>query len=93
MLDRQWYLGVSLAVMSSHVVVLYGLYRRQQAAGEIAAAGDADAVPVENGVIECPDCGTDNDADYRYCGGCVQQLPHTTPLERQQGGTMGGLFG
>ena len=92
MLDSQWYLGVWLAVMVSHVVVLYGLYRRQQTAGEMAAAADADAVTVENGIVECPDCGTVNDTDYRYCGGCATQLPHAMPLDRQESGPMGSLL-
>ena len=92
MLDSQWYLGVLLAGIAAHLVVLYGTYRRQQPAGDATAATDADAATVENGVVECPDCGTVNDADYRYCGGCAQQLPHATTLDRQHTGGAGNLF-
>ena len=93
MLDSQWYLGVLLAGIAAHLVVLYGTYRRQQAAGEVAADGDADAVTVENSVINCPDCGAANDADYRYCSGCARQLSHATAFERQDTDGVGELFG
>ncbi|WP_411798686.1 hypothetical protein [Halonotius sp. F2-221B] len=89
MLDSQWYLGVLLAGVAAHLVVLYGTYRRQQA----AATTDADAATVENGVIDCPECGTANDADYRYCGGCATQLPHAGALNQQDTGPRGSLFG
>jgi len=89
MLDSQWYLGVLLAGIAAHLVVLYGTYRRQQA----AATTDADAVTVENGVVDCPECGTANDADYRYCGGCATQLPHAGALNQQDTGPRGSLFG
>ena len=92
MLDSQWYLGVLLAGIAAHLVVLYGTYRRQQAAHDAAAATDADAATGETGVIDCPECSTTNDADYRYCGGCAQQLPHAPTLERQQTGGAGNLF-
>ena len=97
MLDSQWYLGVWLAVMASHVIVLYGLYRRRRAPADKTAdttdAADHEAVTVDDGVVQCPDCGTANSADYRYCGGCAQQLPHAGPLDQQDSGPMGSLFG
>ena len=96
MLDSQWYLGVWLAVMASHVIVLYGLYRRRRAtadATDATSASDAEAVTVDDGVVQCPDCETANSADYRYCGGCAQQLPHAGPLDQQDTGPMGSLFG
>jgi len=88
MLDSQWYLGVWLAVTAAHLVVLYGLYRRQRATGN----ADTEAVQIDDGTIECPDCGAANDADYRYCGGCATQLPHAMPLDRQESGPMGSLL-
>ena len=48
---------------------------------------------VDDGVVQCPDCETANSADYRYCGGCAQQLPHAGPLDQQDTGPMGSLFG
>jgi len=90
MLDSQWYLGVWLAVTAVHVVVLYGLYRRRRATAD---ATDAEAVTVDDGVVRCPDCETANSADYRYCGGCAQQLPHAGPLDQQESGPMSSLFG
>jgi len=92
MLDSRWYLGVLLAGIAAHLVVLYGTYRRQQAASEVAADGDGDTMTVENGVITCPDCGAANDADYRYCGGCATQLPHAGALNQQGTGPQGSLF-
>ena len=97
MLDSQWYLGVWLAVMASQVVVLYGLYRRRRATDDNTTdttdAADHEAVTVDDGVVQCPDCETANSADYRYCGGCAQQLPHAGPLDQQKSGPMGSLFG
>jgi len=93
MLDSWWYLGVLLAGIAAHLVVLYGTYRRQQAASEVAADGDGDTMTVENGVITCPDCGAANDADYRHCGGCATQLPHAGALNQQDARPRVSLFG
>ncbi|RJX44177.1 hypothetical protein DM826_03635 [Halonotius aquaticus] len=93
MLDSQWYVGVLLAGTVLHLVVLYGVYRRQQTADNAAAADTTTSVSVENGVVECPDCGTANDADYRYCGGCATHLPRAGALTQQDTRQRGSLFG
>lgn len=31
------------------------------------------------GVCACPECGTENDADYRFCRQCVAELPRSAP--------------
>lgn len=93
MLDSQWYVGVLFVGTVIHLAVLYGVYRRQQTADNAAAADSTASVAVENGVVECPNCGTANDADYRYCGGCATQLPHAGALNQQDAGPRGSLFG
>ena len=91
-LDSQWYLGVLLAGIVAHIVLLYATVRRQQAA-DATAVGDAGSVTVEAGIVAWPDCGTANDADDRSCRGCATQLPHTGTHNQQNGGPQGSLFG
>ena len=93
MFDSQWYVGVLLAGTVLHLAVLYGVYRRQQTTDNAAAIDTTASVPVENGVVECPDCGTANDTDYRYCGGCATHLPHAGALTQQDTGPRESLFG
>lgn len=38
--------------------------------GDDRAGGDPEPVPGR-----CPDCGTDNEPDFRYCGNCGSLLP------------------
>lgn len=41
---------------------------------------DADAA-----VIQCRNCGTENDPGYRYCRGCVEELPASPGRTRSNG--------
>ncbi|ERH03196.1 MAG: hypothetical protein J07HN6_00047 [Halonotius sp. J07HN6] len=93
MLASQWVLLVVLAGFAAHALVLYAAHRRIQAAADTTDADTPNSVTVADGTVECPDCGTPNNADYRYCGGCAQQLPHAGPLNQQDGGLRRSLFG
>ena len=33
-------------------------------------------------LVTCPDCGTENEQDYRYCRSCVTELPGSKLLTR-----------
>jgi hypothetical protein len=41
--------------------------------------------------VECPSCGTENEADYRYCRRCVTELPGHAGFERQISPSFGGF--
>ena len=42
-------------------------------------------------VVECPDCGADNELGYRYCRSCVAELPTAMAFERDADGPLGRL--
>jgi hypothetical protein len=63
MLDSQWVLLVLLAGFAAHALVLFAAHRRLQAAATTDATA-TDSATVVDGTVDCPDCGTANDADY-----------------------------
>lgn len=40
--------------------------------------------PDPDGTVECPECGTENHAEYRFCRACIDELPG----ENRVGGSM-----
>lgn len=68
-------------LLGAQLVVLAFAYRHSRAmtaAGESAIEGAADA---GDGMVSCPECGTENERGYRYCRNCVAELPARTSFE------------
>ncbi|MFB6309423.1 MAG: hypothetical protein ABEH35_08845 [Haloarculaceae archaeon] len=70
-----------------HLGVVWHLARRR------SDEGDADGIDEATGVVECPDCGAENDLGYRFCRHCVSELPGVGPMTREVPSPAGrGLF-
>ncbi len=52
----------------------------------------ADRSGDDRGSVTCPTCGAENDPGYRYCRGCVSELPGRSPRERHGPPTSGRLL-
>lgn len=42
---------------------------------DTGADAEATTVDADGDVVRCPECGTENEAGYRYCQACVAELP------------------
>lgn len=86
MIVEQWHLGLLLGVVALHVLFSYGVYRRYHRAvrdADVGTGSDAGAfVDRQDGVVECPECGTDNELGYRFCRSCVGELPGAAGFQR-----------
>ena len=73
--------AVLSGVIALATICIGAVYLRSRSRVD-AGSGAADAVrnPEETidrdaGVVRCPNCGTENELGYRYCGNCVDELP------------------
>ena len=78
MFEHAWQIGLLLGT-----VVLYALLVAQYPR---ARSGEEDtreelATDQAEGVV-CPDCGTTNEKEYRFCRSCVTELPQSLDVER-----------
>lgn len=74
----QWLLALLVGLVAIETLAVVAAHRW----GDGAQSEDETAVDTTAGVVECPDCGTENEIDYRYCRACVNELPGTPPLAR-----------
>lgn len=71
-MDQAWVTGAFVALTILHVLVLVAAVR-------IRRDGASRARDAATGDVECPDCGTRNEPDYRFCRRCVARLPGGRP--------------
>ena len=68
-----------IALAAIYIGVLYLLSWSRVDAGSGASADAVrnaeDAIDRDAGVVRCPHCGTENELGYRYCAGCIGELP------------------
>lgn len=69
-----WVYGAVALLTVLHGMALLYAYRNGRRAVRTGATADADRYVTEEGV-ECPDCGTLNETEYRFCRRCVSELP------------------
>lgn len=94
MIGSQWQLGLVVGLVAVQTLLVYRAYRLRggDTVTALGTAGDdASSVDVEDGVVECPGCGTDNELGYRYCRSPVAELPASGGFERSEGSPFGRL--
>lgn len=74
-----WVLATLLVLTVAHLA-LVALAARGDWGPAGTETGDALGRPDDG--IECPDCGTVNQPEYRYCRQCVATLPGPMPSVR-----------
>lgn len=69
-MDPRWQYALVLGAALLHVLLVVAAYRvhADSLDADPAATADADGVA-------CPECGAVNEPDYRFCRGCVGELP------------------
>jgi len=86
MVDQPWH-GLLLALVAFQLAVAYYAYRTRNHADD--GDGEPADVDADSGVVECRNCGAENDRDYRYCRSCVATLPTATEPARRSGSPLG----
>lgn len=91
-MSPDWVIGVLSVLLLVHVLgVTYALIQRGllKFDGEYRVrAHDYESAISENSV-RCPHCNTENGTEYRYCRGCVSELPTRMALESGSSGAQG----
>jgi len=90
--------GLAVAAVAVNALSAYLAYRIARSVGS-AVAGDARGAAREGSsgardgdlTVECRECGTENEAGYRYCRECVTELPGAVAFERGSSGPAGRL--
>ncbi|AAG20860.1 MULTISPECIES: DUF7577 domain-containing protein [Halobacterium] len=88
---QPWLYTLVVVVGGFHVLaVLYAYWSKQSSDGGVEPA-DSTKKSVQTKEVDCPECGTTNEREYRYCANCVSELPGggnigrmpTAPVGRQ----------
>ncbi|MFB6299313.1 MAG: hypothetical protein ABEH65_03545 [Halobacteriales archaeon] len=94
MVESQWLFVLVLGLIVIDALVTYHVYRlreRSTSIGSDGESGDTNLVDFEDGTVECPDCGAENDYGYRYCRSCVNELPGAVKFKREVDSPLGRL--
>ena len=83
-MEAAWLYVALFALVAVQLVVIY----LNLAAQRDRNAGD-DAVDASADAVTCPDCGTENEREYRFCRRCVGELPGSAPLPSGGGAPRG----
>lgn len=75
MLER-WTFEIVLVLVVVQLLVFFVLYRRSIDPEHPDSMGNAPSATDDGNLesITCRECGTENDAEYRYCRQCVSDL-------------------
>lgn len=95
MVGSHWLIGMLAGAMLLHALVVYRAYRhrrRDQSTGSAPVQDETDLIDVEEGEVECPQCGTTNESGYRYCRSCVTELPMTMEFEQSSDSPLGRVM-
>ncbi len=75
MIGESWFVGAMLALIGLQVLTLVAAYWRGEGPFDSAKpVSDRHETPGD-GALRCPDCGAENDVEYRFCRQCVAELP------------------
>lgn len=75
MIGESWFVTAMLAMVGLQILTLLAAYWRGE--GPFDSVETATDIPdtTGDGALRCPDCGAENDLDYRFCRRCVTELP------------------
>lgn len=80
---EQRHLGLLAGLTALQVALTYGTHRGyRRTVQRESADGVGQYVDAREGVVECPECGTDNELGYRFCRFCVGELPGAVGFQR-----------
>lgn len=75
MIGESWVVAAMLALVGLQVLTLVAAYWRGEGPFSPAETGADIPEPTSDGALRCPDCGAENDIEYRFCRRCVSELP------------------
>lgn len=82
-----WLVALLIGLIVVHLLLTYQVYHLSGRGSTPGSAGGAhadrtDLIDAEEGVVQCPGCGTENELGYRFCQRCVSDLPGTSGFTR-----------
>ncbi len=83
MATDQWQL-ILAAMVAVHALLVYHVYLLQKKTTALSSDTndtDMESVGAADVTVTCSDCGTENEAGYRYCRSCVSELPGAMGVE------------
>lgn len=81
-LEPWLYTSLAIAGLFHLVAVIYAWWKLEHADGQVSDVRTAHSG--DGSEVTCPECGTDNERDYRFCGECVAELPGGGQIARRQ---------
>jgi hypothetical protein len=96
MLASDWHLGLLVAALLAHTLIVYHLYRARGRRSGDAAPSESTAAgnpPPREGrsAVTCQHCGAENDDGYRYCWACASELPRNNSFADSSNNPLGRI--
>jgi hypothetical protein len=67
--------GVTLAILLVNAALAVYAWTRRPATAEHDSAVEKRTRSGDASTVACPNCGAENEPEYRYCRACVSELP------------------
>lgn len=80
-----WLIGALVVATAVHLLLFVVTLRVRRAAEESSDEAAAD----DTTGLTCPDCGADNEPEFRFCRECVTELPGNGPAGAGGGAAAG----
>lgn len=93
-----WVQGAVVTVAVAQLCIVWYLYRRSattspRAGSTAARSGGEGRSEADESTVVCGECGTPNEAEFRFCRNCAAELPGQGPTVDQTGSASGSGLG
>ncbi|WP_324756440.1 DUF7577 domain-containing protein [Haloarcula sp. GH36] len=88
MVGTEWLYGAIALLVGIHVLTMLYAYRSRDETATTESEGEQTQPLGGRGErVDCPQCGTTNDPNYRFCRTCVADLSKQAPQRQPTGGS------
>lgn len=90
MMGTEWLYGAIALLVGIHVLTMLYAYRSRDEVATATPGSETEQpqqLAADDERIDCPQCGTTNDPNYRFCRTCVADLSKRPPKRQPTGGS------